>query len=105
MRIDTYASKYNLILVLFVGLQICDLQGDWCFVILCLGDHVVPLYVPQCGECNFCKNPKTNLCQKIRFVLFIPSLRSRRVREISHSAQNLVNYSKFNLVSFTHKTL
>ncbi|XP_072394327.1 alcohol dehydrogenase class-3 [Diabrotica undecimpunctata] len=30
------------------------------------GDHVIPLYVPQCGECKFCKTPKTNLCQKIR---------------------------------------
>jgi S-(hydroxymethyl)glutathione dehydrogenase/alcohol dehydrogenase len=30
------------------------------------GDHVIPLYCPQCGECKFCKNPKTNLCQKIR---------------------------------------
>lgn len=30
------------------------------------GDHVIPLYVPQCRECEYCKNPKTNLCQKIR---------------------------------------
>jgi len=30
------------------------------------GDHVIPLYVPECRECKFCKNPKTNLCQKIR---------------------------------------
>ncbi|KAM9777644.1 alcohol dehydrogenase class-3 chain L [Neosynchiropus ocellatus] len=30
------------------------------------GDTVIPLYVPQCGECKFCRNPKTNLCQKIR---------------------------------------
>ncbi|XP_051159913.1 alcohol dehydrogenase class-3 [Leptopilina boulardi] len=30
------------------------------------GDHVVPLYIPQCGECKFCKSPKTNLCSKIR---------------------------------------
>uniref|UniRef100_A0A914YSS6 S-(hydroxymethyl)glutathione dehydrogenase n=1 Tax=Panagrolaimus superbus TaxID=310955 RepID=A0A914YSS6_9BILA len=30
------------------------------------GDHVIPAYVPQCKECDFCKNPKTNLCQKIR---------------------------------------
>ncbi|KAI6213396.1 hypothetical protein M3Y94_00145400 [Aphelenchoides besseyi] len=30
------------------------------------GDHVIPIYVPQCRECEFCKNPKTNLCQKIR---------------------------------------
>ena len=35
------------------------------FVIVA-GDHVVPLYVPQCGECEFCLSPKTNLCQKIR---------------------------------------
>uniref|UniRef100_A0A0N5AN12 S-(hydroxymethyl)glutathione dehydrogenase n=1 Tax=Syphacia muris TaxID=451379 RepID=A0A0N5AN12_9BILA len=30
------------------------------------GDHVIPLYVPQCMNCEFCKNPKTNLCSKIR---------------------------------------
>lgn len=30
------------------------------------GDHVIPLYTPQCYECKFCKNKKTNLCQKIR---------------------------------------
>ncbi|XP_050394939.2 alcohol dehydrogenase class-3 [Patella vulgata] len=30
------------------------------------GDHVVPLYIPQCYECKFCKSPKTNLCSKIR---------------------------------------
>ena len=30
------------------------------------GDHVIPLYTPECRECNFCLNPKTNLCQAIR---------------------------------------
>jgi S-(hydroxymethyl)glutathione dehydrogenase/alcohol dehydrogenase len=30
------------------------------------GDHVIPLYTPECGECEYCLNPKTNLCQKIR---------------------------------------
>ncbi|MDX1483118.1 MAG: S-(hydroxymethyl)glutathione dehydrogenase/class III alcohol dehydrogenase [Alphaproteobacteria bacterium] len=30
------------------------------------GDHVIPLYTPECGECEFCLNPKTNLCQAIR---------------------------------------
>jgi len=30
------------------------------------GDHVVPLYIPQCYDCKFCKSPKTNLCGKIR---------------------------------------
>ena len=27
------------------------------------GDHVIPLYTPECRECEFCLNPKTNLCQ------------------------------------------
>ncbi|MCO4173030.1 S-(hydroxymethyl)glutathione dehydrogenase/class III alcohol dehydrogenase [Aeromonas veronii] len=31
-----------------------------------VGDHVIPLYTPECGECKFCKSGKTNLCQKIR---------------------------------------
>jgi S-(hydroxymethyl)glutathione dehydrogenase/alcohol dehydrogenase len=30
------------------------------------GDHVIPLYTPECGECKFCRSGKTNLCQKIR---------------------------------------
>ena len=31
-----------------------------------IGDHVIPLYTPECGECKFCKSGKTNLCQAIR---------------------------------------
>jgi S-(hydroxymethyl)glutathione dehydrogenase/alcohol dehydrogenase len=31
-----------------------------------VGDHIIPLYTPECRECNFCLNPKTNLCQSIR---------------------------------------
>lgn len=29
------------------------------------GDHVIPLYISECGECKFCQSSKTNLCQKI----------------------------------------
>lgn len=31
-----------------------------------VGDHVIPLYMPECRECDFCLHPKTNLCQAIR---------------------------------------
>ena len=31
-----------------------------------VGDHVIPLYTPECGECRFCTSGKTNLCQAIR---------------------------------------
>ena len=30
------------------------------------GDHVIPLYTPECGQCKFCKSGKTNLCGAIR---------------------------------------
>jgi S-(hydroxymethyl)glutathione dehydrogenase / alcohol dehydrogenase len=31
-----------------------------------VGDHVIPLYIPECRQCEYCLNPKTNLCQAIR---------------------------------------
>lgn len=30
------------------------------------GDHVIPLYTPECRECEYCLSKKTNLCQAIR---------------------------------------
>ena len=31
-----------------------------------VGDHVIPLYTPECRQCRFCLSGKTNLCQAIR---------------------------------------
>ena len=31
-----------------------------------VGDHVIPLYTPECRECDYCTSGKTNLCQSIR---------------------------------------
>jgi len=31
-----------------------------------VGDTVIPLYTPECRECEYCLHPKTNLCQSIR---------------------------------------
>lgn len=31
-----------------------------------VGDHVIPLYIPQCKSCKFCTSTKTNLCSRIR---------------------------------------
>ena len=33
---------------------------------LAVGDHVIPLYTPECRNCPFCRSGKTNLCQAIR---------------------------------------
>ena len=39
----------------------------FCFVFLAFaGDCVIPLYIPECFECKFCKSGKTNLCQAVR---------------------------------------
>lgn len=54
------------------------------------GDHVIPLYIPQCRECKFCKSPKTNLCQRVRVTQgqgFMPDGTSRftcRGKEVFH---------------------
>lgn len=31
-----------------------------------VGDHVIPLYTAECGQCKFCKSNKTNLCSSVR---------------------------------------
>jgi S-(hydroxymethyl)glutathione dehydrogenase/alcohol dehydrogenase len=31
-----------------------------------VGDHVIPLYIPECKTCKFCTSGKTNLCQRVR---------------------------------------
>jgi len=33
---------------------------------LAKGDHVIPLYTPECRQCDYCTSGKTNLCQAIR---------------------------------------
>ncbi|CUB03760.1 Alcohol dehydrogenase GroES-like domain [Marinomonas fungiae] len=30
------------------------------------GDHVIQLYIPECGKCKYCLSGKTNLCQAVR---------------------------------------
>ncbi len=30
------------------------------------GDHVIPLYTAECGECEFCRSVKSNLCVSVR---------------------------------------
>lgn len=43
--------------VVEVGKKVCGLKP---------GDHVIPLYTPECRQCDYCLSRKTNLCQAIR---------------------------------------
>jgi len=40
-----------------IGAGVTDLE---------VGDHVIPLYTAECRTCEYCLNPKTNLCQRVR---------------------------------------
>lgn len=45
------------------GCEVVELGSD--VKNLKVGDHVIPLYIPECGECAYCKSTKSNLCQSI----------------------------------------
>ncbi len=56
-----------------------------------VGDHVIPLYTPECGECSFCTSGKTNLCQAIRVTQgqgLMPDGTSR----FSHNGKTVFHY-------------
>lgn len=56
-----------------------------------VGDHVIPLYTPECRTCDFCLNPKTNLCQSIRSTQgqgLMPDGTSR----FTHNGQQVLHY-------------
>ena len=56
-----------------------------------VGDKVIPLYTPECGECNFCTSGKTNLCQAIRVTQgqgLMPDGTSR----FSHNGKQIYHY-------------
>ena len=58
------------------------------------GDHVIPCYTAQCRDCKFCRNPKTNLCQRVRYLS--PQLLS---------FQNMTNYKLWRVVIFSQVCL
>ena len=62
---------------------IFSLNNIW---ILISGDHVIPLYIPQCKDCKFCRSKKTNLCQKVR---------STQVSKILYSSCHLFCMRKY----------
>src|SRR6266404_3657438 len=48
------------------------------------GDHVIPLYTPECRQCEYCLSGKTNLCQAIRVTQgqgVVPEIALAKIRE------------------------
>jgi Zn-dependent alcohol dehydrogenase len=55
------------------------------------GDHVIPLYIPESGECGYCRLPKTNLCQSIAGTVWTGSVPDGR-RRFSRSGKAIFRY-------------
>ncbi|MEN8802165.1 MAG: S-(hydroxymethyl)glutathione dehydrogenase/class III alcohol dehydrogenase [Thiogranum sp.] len=55
------------------------------------GDHVIPLYIPECGHCEYCKSPKTNLCQSIASTVWTGYMPDGS-RRFSHKGKAIYHY-------------
>lgn len=55
------------------------------------GDHVIPLYIPECGECEYCRSTKTNLCQSIAATVWTGYMPDH-TRRFSCKGQTLFHY-------------
>lgn len=55
------------------------------------GDHVIPLYIPECGECEYCKSGKTNLCQSIAATVWTGYMPDG-TRRFSHKGKDIFHY-------------
>ncbi|QKT03924.1 S-(hydroxymethyl)glutathione dehydrogenase/class III alcohol dehydrogenase [Ectothiorhodospiraceae bacterium 2226] len=55
------------------------------------GDHVIPLYIPECGQCEYCRSPKTNLCQSIAATVWTGYMPDR-TRRFSKNGEAIYHY-------------
>lgn len=70
---------------------------------LAIGDHVIPLYGPECGECGMCRSKRTNLCWTIkstrdRGVMPNGSSRFRRGEQPVHHFMGTSTLSRYTVV-------
>lgn len=55
------------------------------------GDHVIPLYIPECGHCEYCHSPKTNLCQSIAGTVWTGTMPDK-TRRFSKNGSPIYHY-------------
>ena len=55
------------------------------------GNHVIPLYIPECGECAYCRSTKSNLCQSIAATVWTGYMPDH-TRRFSCKGQPLFHY-------------
>lgn len=55
------------------------------------GDHVIPLYIPECGDCEYCNSTKSNLCQSIAGTVWTGYMPDR-TRRFSQNGKAIYHY-------------
>ncbi len=55
------------------------------------GDHVIPLYIPECGKCEYCHSDQTNLCQSIASTVWTGYMPDG-TRRFSHKGKPIYHY-------------
>ena len=55
------------------------------------GDHVIPLYIPECGDCEYCNSTKSNLCQSIASTVWTGYMQDG-TRRLSHQGKPIFHY-------------
>lgn len=55
------------------------------------GDHVIPLYIPECGECEYCRSTRSNLCQSIASTVWTGYMPDR-TRRFSRNGEAIYHY-------------
>jgi len=55
------------------------------------GDHVIPLYIPECGTCEYCRSIKSNLCQSIAKTVWTGYMPDG-TRRFSHRGKPIFHY-------------
>jgi S-(hydroxymethyl)glutathione dehydrogenase/alcohol dehydrogenase len=55
------------------------------------GDHVIPLYIPECGDCEYCHSTKSNLCQSIASTVWTGYMPDG-TRRFSHKGKPIFHY-------------
>lgn len=56
------------------------------------GDHVIPCYQAECGECKFCKSGKTNLCGKVRAATGVGVMLNDRTSRFSINGKPIYHF-------------
>ena len=61
------------------------------------GDHVIPRYIPECGECEYCRSTKSNLCRSIAATVWTGYIVHLLRRELNYEVLSITERSMIDI--------